>query len=41
MFEGLFRSLNFLLIIPIVLLIFGVRKLPEIGEKTGRKYNAI
>lgn len=36
MFEGLFRPMHLLLILLIVLIIFGGKRLPEIGEGLGK-----
>jgi sec-independent protein translocase protein TatA len=36
MFEGLFRPMHLILILVIVLIIFGGRRLPEIGEGLGK-----
>jgi sec-independent protein translocase protein TatA len=36
MFEGLFRPMHLLLILVIVLIIFGGKRLPEIGEGLGK-----
>lgn len=36
MFEGLFRPMHLLLILLIVLIIFGGKRLPEIGEELGK-----
>jgi sec-independent protein translocase protein TatA len=36
MFEGLFRPMHLILILLIVLIIFGGKRLPEIGEGLGK-----
>ncbi len=36
MFEGLFRPMHLILILLIVLVIFGGKRLPEIGEGLGK-----
>jgi len=36
MFEGLFRPMHLILILVIVLIIFGGKRLPEIGEGLGK-----
>ncbi len=36
MFEGLFQPTHLILILAIVLIIFGPKKLPEIGEGLGK-----
>ncbi len=36
MFEGLFRPMHLLLILVIVLIIYGGKRLPEIGEGLGK-----
>lgn len=40
MFEGLFRPMHLILILVIVLIIFGGRRLPEIGEGLGKSIRA-
>jgi sec-independent protein translocase protein TatA len=40
MFEGLFQPLHLLVVLVIVLVVFGPRKLPELGESLGKSIGA-
>jgi sec-independent protein translocase protein TatA len=41
MFEGLFQPTHLIFLLAIALLIFGPRKLPELGQGWGRAYVAL
>jgi len=41
MFEGLFQPMHLLIILVIALLIFGPKKLPEIGKGIGEGFRAL
>ena len=39
MFEGLFQPMHLLIIFSIALLVFGPKKLPELGKGSGRRHS--